>query len=388
MSGLPLISFKPYYKLAVDPSRDEQIYNEISAGRIHADIQRDYDMDWRQVNAAFNRHHYLCSEREKAKILATRSNLLEQQRTSQQNPVEDEKFYSLIHTQGWKWTKVETEFQKSRQYVRSAIDRHMKWLEKENERELKDKKRLRDNVESDRANKGLRPFSVRLTPVLQAGQLENEEPKLKVGRRSAVEGPITEIALDMIRSNKFGYGTCGTLPKSKVGLVLGHAINEHKQITGDAKPVSSYLSNLFYKTNLENLTKGGGKRRNQRDIEAHADLGNAISWYLVCRTVLEGTPWEGVKVQDPRLLANVDAVTILTNARKNQPIVAIKGHKEWMRKFNRAASVPIDKSDGSNSKNQNYNGVLFNFNLKKNIVIFIVVNIITIYYYYLLLFTM
>ena len=62
-------------------------------------------------------------------------------------------------------------------------------------------------------------------------------------------------------------------------------------------------------------------------------------------------PWEGGKVQDPRLLANVDAVTIMTNARKNQPIVAIKGHKEWMTKFNRAASVPINKSDG-NSKNK------------------------------------
>lgn len=170
MSGLPLISSKPYNKLAVDPRRDEQIYNEIRAGRIHADIQRDYDMDYRQVNAAFDRHHYLCSEREKAEILANRSNFLEQQRTSQRNPVEDEKFYRLIYIQGWKWTKVETEFKKSRQDVRSAIERHMKWLEKEKQNELKDKKRLRDNVESDRANKGLRAFSVRLTPVLQAGQ--------------------------------------------------------------------------------------------------------------------------------------------------------------------------------------------------------------------------
>ena len=131
-------------------------------------------------------------------------------------------------------------------------------------------------------------------PVLPAGQLssnsnvENVEPKLKVGRKGTIEGHITEIALDMIKSNKYGFGTLGTLPKSKVGLVLGHAINEHKQISGGAQPVSRYLSNLFYQKNLKTITNGGGKRRNQRDIEAHEDLGNAISWYLVCRAMGRG----------------------------------------------------------------------------------------------------
>ena len=128
MSSLPQISDKPHHKVAGDPRRDEQIYNELRAGRIHADIQRDYDMDWRQVNAAFDRHHHVLSERAKAAILTNRHNLLEQQRISQQNLVEDEKFYNLIHIYSSKWTDVEKQFSKSRQYVRSAVDRHEKRL--------------------------------------------------------------------------------------------------------------------------------------------------------------------------------------------------------------------------------------------------------------------
>jgi len=304
-------------------------------------------------------------------MLFQRDQIIQQKKISSKNTQKDKVIYDCLHSEGMKYVDVERAFAKSRQEIRSAESRHQEVLKTQQQSQRKENEKM----DIERIRIGLRPLSTRASKRSNDEIDFTEEPveeltrvKHKSGRIPLITADVESIALEMITTNEFKLGTNGTLEKSSIPFILGKAIQRDKAGLGignsDSKliNVSDYVANKFFKKTLEPLSsKHGGKRRNQRDVEAHEDLGNYIAWYLVLSAVLEGTAWLGKVKQDPRLLCNIDAVTMLCNARQNKPIVGIKEMKAWMSKYNRSATVFSKAGDGQLSFNEIYFLNVFGF---------------------------
>jgi hypothetical protein len=128
-----------------------------------------------------------------------------------------------------------------------------------------------------------------------------------------------------------------TSPEICEGALNSTAINRlmvqaTKTVTGmEVEPYSMYIVNQFIiDYNMEELRSL--KTRNARDMAAMNDIANNVSQAVVASTILSNDN------RDPRLMFNLDATTQYIDGDSNQPVFAMPGTKESMKKMNRSGT--------------------------------------------------